>query len=101
MSKVKVGIVEDEMIIALGIINIVQELGYDTTGPANNYTQAMEMIAADKPDILLLDIQLSGHKDGIDVAAAVRKGYEIPIIFLTANADTATVERAKAVAPDA
>ena len=101
MSKIKVGIVEDEMIIALGITETLKELGYEPTQPATNYTQAMEMIARETPDILLLDIQLSGAKDGIDVAAAVRKGLSIPIIFLTANADAATVQRAKEVSPDA
>ncbi len=100
MSKIKVGIVEDEMIIALGITETLKELGYEPTQPATNYTQAMEMIARETPDILLLDIQLSGAKDGIDVAAAVRKGRSIPIIFLTANADAATVQRAKEVSPD-
>ena len=100
MSKIKVGIVEDEMIIALGITETLKELGYEPTQPANNYTQAMQMIAREKPDILLLDIQLSGSKDGIDVAAAVRKDFSMPIIFLTANTDTATVERAKEVFPD-
>jgi DNA-binding LytR/AlgR family response regulator len=101
MSKIKVGIVEDEMIIALGIAEALGELGYDTTDPANNYTEALEMIASEKPDILLLDIQLSGNKDGIDVAEKVNKDFRIPFIFLTANADIATVERAKSVSPHA
>ena len=101
MSKVKVGVVEDEMIIALGIINALRDLGYEATDPANNYTQALAMIAHEKPDILLLDIHLSGHKDGIDLARTIRKEFSIPIIFLTANADAATVERAKETMPDA
>lgn len=101
MSKIKVGIVEDEMIIALGITDALKEIGYEVTEPANNYTQALQMISREKPDILLLDIQLSGNKDGIDVAQVVRKDYHIPFIFLTANADAETLERAKAVAPHA
>ncbi len=89
------------MIIALGIINALKDLGYETTEPANNYTQALAMIANEKPDILLLDIHLSGHKDGIDLAGTVRRDFSMPIIFLTANADAATVERAKETMPDA
>jgi two-component system, LytTR family, response regulator LytT len=95
MSKVKVGIVEDEMIIALGISDALKELGYEVSTIANNYTQALQMITDEQPDILLLDIQLSGNKDGIDLALKVKKDFEIPFIFLTANADVATVERAK------
>src|SRR5207342_1455996 len=53
------------------------------------------------PDILLLDIQLGGHKDGVDLAWEVKKNYDIPFIFLTANADAATVERVKQVAAQA
>jgi len=101
MSKIKVGIVEDEMIIALGISEALKELGYDVTEAANNYTQALEMIHRERPDILLLDIQLSGHKDGIDLALRVKKDFQIPFIFLTANADIATVERAKATSAHA
>jgi len=101
MSKIKVGIVEDEMIIALGIAEALNELGYTATEPANNYTEALEMIANEKPDILLLDIQLSGNKDGIDVAEKVNKDFNIPFIFLTANSDVATVARAKNVSPHA
>lgn len=95
MSKIKVGIVEDEMIIALGISDALKDLGYEVATIANNYTQALEIIEAEQPDILLLDIQLSGHKDGIDLALKVKKDFQIPFIFLTANADVATVERAK------
>lgn len=61
----------------------------------------MEIIPRQKPDILLLDIQLSGNKDGIDVAEKVNKDFNIPFIFLTANSDVATVERAKNVSPHA
>lgn len=101
MSKVKIGIVEDEMIIALGISNTLQELGYDVTEPAASYTEALDMIGVEKPDLLLLDIQLSGYKDGIELAAKIRRDMDIPFIFLTANADIATVGRAREVQPQA
>jgi DNA-binding LytR/AlgR family response regulator len=100
-TNIKVGIVEDEMIIAHGIAKALRELGYTHTEPAINYTEALEMIEAEKPDILLLDIVLSGHKDGIDLAWKIREDYNIPFIFLTANADALTVERAKKVCPPA
>lgn len=101
MQKIKIGIVEDEMIIALGIANTLQELGYDVTEPAGSYTEALHMIATEKPDLLLIDIQLSGYRDGIDLAASIRADTGIPFIFLTANADQATVKKAKDVYPQA
>lgn len=99
MEKIKIGIVEDELMIAENIIMTLEDLGYETTEPATNYTAALEMIEEEQPDLLLLDIVLSGHKDGIDLAHAVKERYNIPFIFLTSNADQATIDRAKALNP--
>lgn len=101
MAKIKVGIVEDEMIIAQGIAHALHELGYDTTEPAISYTEALGMIVSERPDVVLLDIQLKGHKDGIELAKKIKEEYHIPFIFLTANADAATVSRAKELNPPA
>ncbi len=101
MGKLKIGIVEDEVIIADNICRILHDLGYIVTDPAISYTEAIEMIEQRKPDLVLLDVQLSGKKDGIDVANVIREMYDIPFVFLTANSDTATLERAKKVRPSA
>jgi DNA-binding LytR/AlgR family response regulator len=101
MSVLKIGIVEDELVIARTILNTLGELGYSHCGPAINYTEALEMLEQDKPDLVLLDIQLSGKKDGIDVAEKLNELYPIPFIFLTANSDGETIDRAKKVRPHA
>jgi len=101
MSALKIGIVEDELVIARTILNTLNELGYSHCGPAISYTEAIEMLERDKPDLLLLDIQLSGKKDGIDVAEKLNEAYRIPFIFLTANSDGETIDRAKKVKPHA
>ncbi len=101
MTKIKIGIVEDEVIIADDLCSVLQKLGYDVTDPASTFREGLEMIASEKPDLLLLDINLSGKKDGIDLAWKVKEEYDIPFIFLTANADAATVERAKQTDPPA
>lgn len=101
MEAIKVGIVEDEMVIALTIESTLEELGYQICGPANTYTEALKMIETEKPDLLLLDINLSGSKDGIDVAEKIKTDYNLPFIFLTAFSDKHTVERAKKVNPNA
>jgi len=101
MANIKVGIVEDEMLIGEGIADALTQLGYIPTEPAVSYTEALEMIAKEQPDILLIDIQLSGKKDGIDLAWKIREDYNIPFIFLTANSDPGTVERAKKLCPPA
>lgn len=101
MSLLKIGVVEDELVIARTILSSLNELGYSPCGPAINYTEAMEMLENNKPDLLLLDIQLSGKKDGIDVAQKVNELYQMPFIFLTANSDADTIDRAKKVKPHA
>ena len=65
MSKLKIGIVEDEVIIADHIAEILVKLGYDVAEPAASYAEAVQMIDDEKPDLLLIDIQLRGKRDGI------------------------------------
>ena len=101
MSKIKIGIVEDEVIIADNLMLTLINLGYDVAEPAASFAEAIAMIELEKPDILLLDIQLKGKKDGIDLAFKIKEDYRLPFIFLTANADAATVQRAKLAEPPA
>ncbi|MCP4439722.1 MAG: response regulator transcription factor [Aureispira sp.] len=99
--KIKIGIVEDQVIIADTLIDTLEELGYETSEPCMTYKQAIEMIEEETPDLVLLDIQLIGKKSGIDVAATINKDYNIPFIFLTSNADVSTVDLAKKQNPHA
>lgn len=101
MSKVKILVVEDEIIIADNICDTLNDLGYEALEPVINYTDAIETIEKDKPDLAILDIQLSGKKTGIDLAEKIRKNYDFPFIFLTSNADPLTVSQAKKVMPPA
>lgn len=99
MQQIKVGVVEDEILIADNICFTLSNLGYKVAGPVISYTHAIEMIEEEKPDLLLLDIQLAGSSDGIELATYVQQTYGIPYIFLTANSDQATVKRATQVQP--
>lgn len=101
MEKVKILVVEDEIIIADSICNALNELGYHALEPAINYTEAIETIETEKPDIAILDIQLSGKKTGIDLAKKIRESYHFPFIFLTSNSDSFTINQAKEVKPPA
>lgn len=99
--KIRIGIVEDEMIIAKNIENSLTQLGYEPIEPVGSYSDALTMIQQQNPDILIIDIQLSGRLDGIDLAAKVKEFKQLPFIFLTANSDPGTVTRAKEVHPGA
>lgn len=101
MDKVKILVVEDEVIIADNICDILDELGYETLMPVISYNQAIESIERNMPDMVILDIQLSGKRDGVDLAWKIKEDYDIPFIFLTSNVDKITIDRAKHLAPPA
>lgn len=101
MSQLKIGIVEDELIIAEALRQMLISMGYLTTEIATRYSEAVDMIESEKPDLVLLDINLAGQLDGVDLAYVIRKNFNTPIIFLTANTDPQTIQRVKQVNPSA
>lgn len=101
MEKIKVLVVEDEIIIADHLCDILDELGYSALEPAINYSEAIAQISSEVPDIAILDIELGGRKTGIDLAKYIIENYNFPFIFLTSNTDPQTVEKAKKVNPPA
>ncbi|OZV70019.1 LytR/AlgR family response regulator transcription factor [Winogradskyella aurantia] len=98
-NKIKILIVEDEMIIAANISLQLTELGYEVVGIVPRGEDALLNIEEDRPDILLLDINLKGNLDGIETAEAMQKSHNIPVIYLTANIDDAHFNRAKKTHP--
>lgn len=87
-------ITEDEYIVAFDLKLRLKRLGYEVVGIAACADDALLQIQDSKPDLVLMDIQLHGPIDGIDAAKLIRKENDVPIIFLTANSDKATLERA-------
>jgi DNA-binding LytR/AlgR family response regulator len=99
LGKVNILIVEDELIIAEDLKDILQSLGYEVCGLAISAREAMVHIEEHAPDLALLDIQLKGGKDGIDLAEDIKPQFKLPFIFLTSHADSHTLDRAKKVHP--
>ncbi len=99
MTPLKIGIVEDDLIVGKTIYVMLQQMGYKPVKAVRNYNDALKMLSNESPDLLLIDIILDSEKDGIQLADTVNKEFGIPFIFLTANSDTATVNRAKEVKP--
>lgn len=100
-SIIKVLLVEDEQLVAEDISEILQEEGYAVTGMASEGKAAIEMFKETEPDIVLMDINLQGEMDGIQVAEALNQIRRTPIVYLTAQADAASVARARATKPSA
>lgn len=99
MKTLKILIVEDEKLIAESLQEILESLEYKVTGIASSASQALELLQEEQPDLVTLDIQIKGDKDGIELAGMIQEKYDIPYIFTTAFADNQTIERAKNTSP--
>jgi two-component system response regulator LytT len=99
MSKIRVLVIEDESIVSKDIQHSLKRLGYSIAGAAATGEKALELAEEEKPDIVLMDIMLKGEMNGIEAAEIVRREHNIPVIFLTAYADEATLAKAKITEP--
>jgi AmiR/NasT family two-component response regulator len=98
-SVLRVMLVEDEVIVAWDIAETVKRLGYDIVGMADTAEQAVRLAEQLAPDVILMDIRLNGTLDGIEAARLIRARTGRGVIYLTAHADLATMERAAATEP--
>ena len=99
-TSIKILVVEDEMLIGAKISMLLTNLGYEVTGILPRGEDAIIHVEENKPDIIVLDINLKGEIDGIETAAILQR-KNIPVIYLTANSDDATFNRAKLTGPTA
>jgi len=95
----KILIVEDEMVIAANISLELTKIGYEVTGIIPRGEEALVHMKENTPDIILMDIILKGNLDGIDTIVKMQQTQDIPVIYLTANADEAHFNRAKETHP--
>ena len=95
----KILLVEDNIIMTERMKMMLGQIGYKIIGSAIDFEEAIEILEITKPDLILLDIVLSGKKDGIDLGEAINKKYHIPFIFTTSFTDGATIERARKTNP--
>jgi len=99
MPNTKILIIEDESIVALDIKLTLESFEYKVTGVAKSFTQALEKVQLQLPELILMDINLKNSKDGIETAQEIQKSYNIPIIYLTAYTDEETIQRAISTNP--
>lgn len=92
-------IVEDEKITAKDMEMSLKKLGYSVVGMADTGEKAITQVDETRPDLVLMDIKLKGDMDGIQAAETIRETIDVPVVFLTANADEATLSRAKNAQP--
>ena len=99
MVTARIMIVEDEQITAADLEATLGDLGYSVTSLVSSGKSAIAEAAKTHPDLVLMDIRLKGKMDGIEAACEIRERFGIPVIYLTAHAEDATLERAKLAEP--
>jgi signal transduction histidine kinase len=99
MPGEKVLIVEDETVVALSIHMRLAAANYAVVGIADSAEGALTLAGNTDPDLVLMDIQLKGRLNGIETAQKIREQYDIPIVYLTAHTDPATIQQAKTTEP--
>jgi len=99
MVPCEILVVEDEKVVSKAVQETLNRLGYGVKGTATSGEEAVRKAAELKPDLILMDIVLPGVLDGIQAAEQIVKYHDIPIVYMTALADSRTVQRAKQGAP--
>ena len=95
MGKVKILIVEDCIITAKTIKKSLLTLGYEVMDIVKSGEEAISLCFANKPDLILMDIELDGELNGIETANIIRLSFDIPTIYLTSLSDEETLKQAK------
>src|SRR5882757_7997522 len=85
MKQPSLVIVEDEMLLALVLTDIAEELGYQVLATADTELGAVETVLERRPDVVLMDMHLA-RGNGLSAASAIRKSSGVPIVFCTAYA---------------
>ena len=99
--QIQIALVEDDFVIAKDLEMSLQNIGYNVKHVYDNGEDFLKGVSKHKPDLALLDIQLAGKMDGIDVAEVLSNKHHLPFVFLTAQDDLLTLERAKFTEPQA
>lgn len=92
-------IVEDELLVAADLRYHLADMGYTIADILTSGEEVVQWVETSKPDLILMDIHLAGKVDGITAIELIRARYDIPVIYLTAFADEATLQRAKLTQP--
>jgi DNA-binding NarL/FixJ family response regulator len=95
----RVLIVEDDRLVALDLETMLADFGLAACPTAHSAEEALRNARAYLPDLVLMDIRLEGEVDGVRAAQLLHDELGLRVVYLTANSDLSTVERAKQTQP--
>ena len=99
MDQVQVLIVEDEATVSMDLRYKLEAMGYSVPEVISSGEEAVDAVSQHHPDVVLMDIRLSGEMDGIDAAREIRRRFSTPVVYLTCYGDEDTFVRAKTTEP--
>lgn len=101
MTRERVLVVEDEIIVAEELREDLERFGYEVPAVLSSGDEVVETVARLRPDLLLMDIRIEGSVDGIEAAFQAKAEFGVPVVYLTAYSDPETLSRAAATRPAA
>ncbi|MEQ8628899.1 response regulator [Ekhidna sp.] len=99
-GKTKVLIAEDDFVVAKNLSITLEERGYEILGISESGEELLQSLSKQPTDIVIMDINLAGLMDGIEVTSLIKSKTNTPVLYLTSDRDHATLERAKLTNPD-
>lgn len=98
-TSIEILVVEDEFLVAEDIIGRLTDMGYKVVGHATSAPEALQIVEQTHPDLVLMDIDIKGSKNGIETAHKLNQLYTLPIVYLTKFTDDKTYRRALKTGP--
>jgi CheY-like chemotaxis protein len=99
MAEHRILLVEDEQIASMDLREMIEDAGYTVAATKPDADAALEYLAEDSVDLVLMDINLPGDRDGIDATREINERFDVPVVYLTAFSDEDTLERARSTEP--
>lgn len=98
-AKPSILVVEDENVVAMDLVSSLEKLHYPVVGVSATGEEAIALVESKAPGLVLMDIHLRGKMDGIEAAERIQEKFFVPVIYLTAYSDEATLDRARLTHP--
>jgi AmiR/NasT family two-component response regulator len=93
--KARILVVEDQRIIALDLATTIKRVGHEAIGIETKGERAIKAVEALHPDLVFMDISLAGEIDGIEAARIIHEQFRVPVIYISGNHDSVTIEKSK------
>ncbi|MEQ9229519.1 MAG: response regulator [Cyclobacteriaceae bacterium] len=98
--RTKILIVEDDFVVSKNLVVTLEEREYDVLGTVESGEELLECLKNTETDLVIMDINLAGQIDGVQTTGKLRTNHNVPVLYLTADRDPHTLERAKLTNPD-